>query len=152
MNFKEIFEVVLFIYLLGRYEVMVELELNGFVLKFDSELKFDEFFLGVNKKYDIDKVFVDIFEENWLIVDDVKFIILFFRVCFFLWVFFRFGFDRIRILRSFGIYKDSVGERSRGRFDEFLVYGSRLNGLDVLKEVELVREWVVVREREVFLV
>lgn len=105
VDLNEVFEVVFFIYLLGIvYEERIGMELNGFVFKFDNELKFDELLMvgdECNSKYDMDKVFVDIFEESWVIVDDVKLVMVLFMVWFFLCVFFRFGFDRRRSFRGF---------------------------------------------------
>lgn len=142
VDISEIFEVVFFFFMLGRNEVGMKLDLNGFILRFGNGFKYDEFFMVVgesNNKYNVDKVFVDVFEENWFFVDDMKFVILFIIVLFFLCVFLRFGLDRKMSLRSYVNYRDSVDE-NRGRFNELLVYGNRLIGLDVFNEFELERE------------
>lgn len=152
VNPKETPEVASPTYPSGRYEATAESESNGFVPKFDSEPKFDEPSLGANKKHDTDKVPVDIFEENWLTVDDVKLTTSPSRARPPSRAPPRPGSDRTRIPRSSGIHKDSVGERSRGRSDEFPVYGSRPNGSDVSKEAELARERAAAREREASLV
>lgn len=83
VDFNEVFEMVFFMYLLGKYDSWIEMGLNGYVLKFDIELKFDELFVlgdecSNSSRYDIDKVFKDIFEEKWLIVDDLKLVMVFF--------------------------------------------------------------------------
>lgn len=147
----------------GTYESRTKTELNGFAPKFDNEPKFDEpSMLGDERsnssRHDTDKVPVDIFEENWLSVDDLKLLTAPSATRPPSRAPPRPGLDRRRSSRGAVSQRDSVGERSagersRGRSDELPAYrGSRPNGPDTSKEDELARERAAAREREAALV
>ncbi|XP_024366591.1 uncharacterized protein [Physcomitrium patens] len=138
----------------GRNEVGTKSDLNGFTSRFGNGFKYDEPFMAAgesNNKYNVDKVPVDVFEENWLSVDDMKLVTSptiapppsrapp------------RPGLDRKTSSRSYANYRDSVDE-NRGRSNELPVYGNRSTGSDVSNESELERERAASREREAALV
>jgi hypothetical protein len=147
----------------GTYNGRTERESNGFAPKFDDEPKFDEPSMpgderSNSSRHDTDKVPIDIFEENWLTVDDLKLVTAPSATRPPSRAPPRPGFDKSRSSRSAPSQRDSVGERSagersRGRSDELPAYrGSRPNGPDASKEDELARERAAAREREAALV
>jgi hypothetical protein len=147
----------------GTYDVRTGRESHGFAPKFDDEPKFDEPSMpgderSNSSRHDTDKVPIDIFEENWLTVDDLKLVTVPSATRPPSRAPPRPGFDKRRSSRRAASQRDSVGERSagersRGRSDELPVYkDSRPNGLDASKEDELARERAAAREREAALV
>ena len=144
----------------GKYEARTETESNGFAPKFDNEPKFDEPSMPGDERsrHDTDKVPVDIFEEKWLTVDDLKLLTAPSATRPPSRAPPRPGFDKSRSSRGAASQRDSVGERSagersRGRSDEVPAYrGSKSNISDVSKEDELARERAAAREREAALV
>ena len=147
----------------GKYEARTETESNGFSRKNDNEPKFDEPSMpgderSNSSRHDTDKVPIDIFEENWLTIDDVKLVTTPSATRPPSRAPPRPGFDKSRSSRGAASQRDSVGERSagersRGRSDEVPAYrGSRPDGPDASKEDELARERAAAREREAALV